>query len=591
MPMLKRLKTSPVLLFGSGGAVLLLIGGLCGALLAISWLQPDQSPPSTEDIAAVTTLAKLPTPATPGRRLPDGTFCPSTPAHWQPYTIQEGDTLSELAARTNISQEIAQSGNCLTATELLAGQTIYLPPEPTPQPCPPPPPGWTVYTIQTGDTLWKLAATYGVDPNLVIQVNCLPSTDITAGKRLYLPARPTATPCLPSPPPGWGLYSVQTGDNLSTLAAERHTTPDEVKRVNCLPDENILANQPLYLPLLPTPTPTMTPLPPAPTLAPLADSAPSLALAANQPQPGQQFGAGFSPPGPEPLAYNPPGQLPVPGPETGLMGGISSLLNEKRYAPAGPNRPIPCNQRPPGSPPTGPWIDVPFLFYADPQTGRPQPQKGERVYAFACDFTDPATLKASLVNPFGVAHPLKMQFYLPPYPVLEGAMVLANGVVTWDPICTLPTGLYTLVMHDSKSQSITRTLELTHSLSGQILVVPQVAPVGSALRVYYCGFPPGKPVEIDLYYEAWREAPPPTPTPVPSTPCPPACVSLRRGDIVWRQADHREVPINDEGWAEEVLFSSPHDPPVTYCLTSLGDVPNPLLACVDYTLGSFWLYP
>jgi LysM repeat protein len=123
-----------------------------------------------------------------------------------------------------------------------------------------------------------------------MEVNCLASTSILAGQRIYLPAQavvtppPTATPvpptpttvaCVVHPPPGWVLYTVQEGDNLYSLAQSRRTTVGEIQRVNCLDSYLLSLGQQIYLPTeppTPTPTwtnvPTMTPSLPTPTELP-----------------------------------------------------------------------------------------------------------------------------------------------------------------------------------------------------------------------------------------------------------------------------------------------------------------------------------
>ncbi|MBI1880287.1 MAG: LysM peptidoglycan-binding domain-containing protein [Chloroflexi bacterium] len=192
------------------------IGTLFGLLILRWWLWP--SAPAVANVRFVTATAGSPvlgpmatTPA-----------CTAMPADWAPYTVQAGDTLLELAARIGINQNRLLRANCLTSPDLLAGQTLYLPLPPTPTPCLPLlPSNWGAYTVQAGDTLFDLAAARGITPDRVIQVNCLASPDILEGQQIYLPVLATPTPCVPAVPSGWDLYTVQTGDTLFSLAAAR----------------------------------------------------------------------------------------------------------------------------------------------------------------------------------------------------------------------------------------------------------------------------------------------------------------------------------------------------------------------------------
>jgi LysM repeat protein len=76
-------------------------------------------------------------------------------------------------------------------------------PEPTPSPTPcTPPAGWVVYTVQPGDTLFRLALNYGMTATDLQNANCLPSADqIQAGQQIYVPEPPpTSIPSATSSP-------------------------------------------------------------------------------------------------------------------------------------------------------------------------------------------------------------------------------------------------------------------------------------------------------------------------------------------------------------------------------------------------------
>ena len=51
-----------------------------------------------------------------------------------------------------------------------------------------PPSGWVSYVVRSGDTLYQLSQTAGVSVRQLQQANCLSSSMIYAGKRLYLPS-------------------------------------------------------------------------------------------------------------------------------------------------------------------------------------------------------------------------------------------------------------------------------------------------------------------------------------------------------------------------------------------------------------------
>jgi hypothetical protein len=80
------------------------------------------------------------------------------------------------------------------ATPTLLGITV-LPPSPTPLLCAGGVPlDWRLYIVQRGDTLFSLARRHGTTVNQVMYINCLGSTRLWVGQRLYLPAPPTPIP-------------------------------------------------------------------------------------------------------------------------------------------------------------------------------------------------------------------------------------------------------------------------------------------------------------------------------------------------------------------------------------------------------------
>jgi LysM repeat protein len=130
------------------------------------------------------------------------------------------------------------------------------------------PSGWSLYTIQEGDSLSSLAAQFDVTVEELRLANCLNgSQEFIVGQRVFVKQNlPTAAPeevpdC--TIPAGWALHVVTAGETLAALAVERNTTISLILRVNCMEDEDITAGTSLYLPSLTPPTTAATTLPPA----------------------------------------------------------------------------------------------------------------------------------------------------------------------------------------------------------------------------------------------------------------------------------------------------------------------------------------
>lgn len=153
---------------------------------------PSPSPtPLPTPSASPTPSAQAATP------LPSPTRTPCRPpADWIPYRVQPGDTAFRLATLAGISLPRFLEANCLRGPALFIGQRVYLPvrlPTPTPNPTPcGPPSDWVLYTVQPGETLYRLATRFQVPLYLLMHANCLTSPGLTAGQRLYVP--PQGTP-------------------------------------------------------------------------------------------------------------------------------------------------------------------------------------------------------------------------------------------------------------------------------------------------------------------------------------------------------------------------------------------------------------
>ena len=207
-------------------------------------------------------------------------------------TVQDGDTLTSIAARYGTTVDALVAANGLGSANLIfVGQTLVLPGGGAPAPAPAPATG-TAYWVQAGDFLSVIAAQYGVAQDALMAANGLTNPDlIFAGQRLTIPgAGPAPAPPAPAPQPapqqppqtgGGGTYTVLPGESLADIAAKNGVTVDALIAANDVPDPNIIyTGQVLNLPkpgapapAAPTPRPaaptnTLVPPPPAPTNTP-----------------------------------------------------------------------------------------------------------------------------------------------------------------------------------------------------------------------------------------------------------------------------------------------------------------------------------
>ncbi len=148
-----------------------------------------------------------------------------------------------------------------------ATPTISIEPTTTKEVCPPPH-GWVLTNIDNGDTIESLSGAYAVSPQEIKEKNCLVGDSPPSVGSLYLPAQFAALTRTPTPPvttvqcgPAWGWmrYIVLKGDNLFRLSLAYGVSVPQLQFANCLGSSTLIrAGQVLYVPNVPTRTPSAT---------------------------------------------------------------------------------------------------------------------------------------------------------------------------------------------------------------------------------------------------------------------------------------------------------------------------------------------
>jgi LysM repeat protein len=139
------------------------------------------------------------------------------------YIVARGDTLKGLATRFGVTVDslLAANPNITNANVIYEGQrlTVYVTaPPPT---NPPPPPSGSVYYVQRGDTLRKIAARFSTTLDALLRLNPQISNPnlIYVGQAISVPA-------------GASTYAVQRGDTLRIIAHKFGTTVDALLALN-----------------------------------------------------------------------------------------------------------------------------------------------------------------------------------------------------------------------------------------------------------------------------------------------------------------------------------------------------------------------
>lgn len=371
----------------------------------------------------------------------------------------------------------------------------------------PPPAGWITYTIQPGDTLLGLADQFNTGPELIQQANCLPGSQLLAGQTLFLPPVATPTPCATSAPVGWGSYTVQSGDTLYALASARGTTVAALIQVNCLPSESIAVGDTLSLPALPTstptplppPTPVPTPLPPTPVSV---ASIPTPAPTASIPTPAPTVSIPT-------LAPIVPAAVPttvVPRSPFSLQGSIpKDLVEPSDSNKSGELEYVPCTET---KPITAPWVSA---FDNDEQVQLTRVALGQRRYFFLCNFkSPPATALVTRSDSITYQLEIRSILDLP-NPELKRSITATHFVewlaLPFYPTSSSTyssTLTYTLTIKDDNGNLLIPTQPFRvispSTATPYIMPVPLSGPPGTSFLVYYVNFPLWQAQEFQLYY-------------------------------------------------------------------------------------------
>jgi len=162
------------------------------------------------------------------------------------YTVQSGDTLYKIARQFNTTVGELISLNNLTSTSLSIGQVLRIPSTTTePEE---PEQDFITYTVKSGDSLWKISQQYGVSVNDIINANNLTSTALQIGDTLLIPVTSTEEPPTTPPTSNYIEYTVKSGDSLWLIANRYNTTVDAIKNASGITSNTLQIGQILRIP-------------------------------------------------------------------------------------------------------------------------------------------------------------------------------------------------------------------------------------------------------------------------------------------------------------------------------------------------------
>lgn len=155
------------------------------------------------------------------------------------YTVQSGDSLWSIAKKLNTSVEELKAANNLSSNLLQIGQVLKVPTTtetPTPG-------EYVTYTVKAGDSLYSIANRYNTTVKAITDYNNLSSTNLKVGQKLLIPTTTTGTEN-----GDYDTYTVQSGDSLYKIANRYNTTVDNLMRINNLSTNLLSIGQKLLVP-------------------------------------------------------------------------------------------------------------------------------------------------------------------------------------------------------------------------------------------------------------------------------------------------------------------------------------------------------
>lgn len=155
------------------------------------------------------------------------------------YTVQAGDTLSEIASRYGTTvQELVDINNLANPNLIYPGETLRIATNSTVQGSETRGTGSITYTVQRGNTLSQIANTYGVTVSQIAETNNIQNPNlIYPGEKLRITQSTSTTlnPVIQN-----NYYTVQRGDTLSGIARRYGVTVRYLVNLNGIQNPNLI---------------------------------------------------------------------------------------------------------------------------------------------------------------------------------------------------------------------------------------------------------------------------------------------------------------------------------------------------------------
>ena len=153
------------------------------------------------------------------------------------YVVKSGDNLYSIARNYNTTVNAIKDFNNLTSNTLQIGQQLLIPIAQEED-------NNIRYIVKAGDNLYSIARNYNTTVQEIKALNNLTSNNLSIGQVLLIPSSSNET----TPPVNTFIYTVKSGDNLYRIASQFNTTVNQIKLINNLSSNTLSIGQQLLIP-------------------------------------------------------------------------------------------------------------------------------------------------------------------------------------------------------------------------------------------------------------------------------------------------------------------------------------------------------
>ncbi len=151
------------------------------------------------------------------------------------YTVNKGDTLYGIAKQYGLTVAELKKMNNLTSNNLTINQKLLVSGTSTSTSTS----TYDTYIVKSGDSLWSIASRFNTTVNNLKNINNLKSDLLSIGQKLLVPKLESTN---------LKQYIVKSGDTLYKIAQNNGTTVTELVNLNNLPTTNLSIGQVLLIP-------------------------------------------------------------------------------------------------------------------------------------------------------------------------------------------------------------------------------------------------------------------------------------------------------------------------------------------------------